>query len=56
MIVSQEFNLTSQTRKFSRKELYELRDKSGLSRREFYLRMVENIELKEKVDIGGHIL
>lgn len=56
VIVSQEFNLTSQTGKFSQKELYELRDKSGLSRREFYLRMVENIELKENVDIGGHVL
>ncbi|HLO17904.1 MAG TPA: hypothetical protein VK206_23950 [Anaerolineales bacterium] len=39
--------------KITQRELYELRDKSGLSRQEFYLQMVENAEIKEVVEVGN---
>ena len=51
--VSQEFNLTNQTRKFSRRELYDPRDKSSLSQQEFYLQLVEQLEIKEEVELGN---
>ena len=50
--VKQELNTPTNSRP-SRKELYDLRDRSGLSRQEFYLKMIENIDLKETVEVGG---
>jgi 8-oxo-dGTP pyrophosphatase MutT (NUDIX family) len=51
--VLQEIILPALPEKITRKELYELRDKSGLSRQDFYLKMVERAELKEKVEVSG---
>ncbi len=52
VVVLQELNLPTMPDKITQKELYELRDRSGLSRQEFYLQMVENAELKETNEIG----
>jgi len=54
--VTQEFYLTNQKRKIGRNKLYKLRDKSGLWRQKFYLRLVERLELKEKVEVEGNDL
>ncbi len=51
-VVLQEINLPAMPDKITRKELYELRDRSGLSRQEFYLQMVENAEIKETDEFG----
>jgi hypothetical protein len=51
--ISQEFVLTNQAWKISRKDLYELRDQSGLSRQDFYLQLVDQLEIKEKVELGN---
>ncbi len=37
----------------SRKEFYGLRDQSGLSRQEFYLKRISQAEIKEIVEVGG---
>ena len=50
--VLQEFKLPVMTDKITRQELYELRDRSGLSRQGFYLQVVENAELKETMEVG----
>ena len=50
--VLQEFKLPSMPEKISQKELLELLVKSGLSRQEFYLQMVEGIEAREIVEVG----
>jgi ADP-ribose pyrophosphatase YjhB (NUDIX family) len=50
--VLQEFQLPTLADKITRQELYELRDRSGLSRQEFYLQMVEGTELKETLEVG----
>ena len=50
--VLQEFKLPSMPEKISQKELLELFVKSGLSRQEFYLQMVEGIEAREIVEVG----
>jgi len=39
--------------KVSRKELYSLRDQSGLSRQEFYLQMLDGAIVKENVEVGN---
>ncbi len=52
VVVLQELNLPTMPDEITQKELYELRDRSGLSRQEFYLQMVENAELKETNEIG----
>lgn len=41
------------TRTYTRKELYELRDRSGLSRQQFYLQRLEEAEIIEKVEVGN---
>lgn len=51
--VLQEFKMSRMPEKITHEELYELRDKSGLSRQDFYLKMFENSELKEKVEVNG---
>jgi ADP-ribose pyrophosphatase YjhB (NUDIX family) len=52
VVVLQEFKLPVMPEKITRKELYDLRDQSGLSRQEFYLRMLEKVETREIVEIG----
>jgi hypothetical protein len=53
VVVLQEINFPAMPDKITRKELYKLRDQSGLSRQEFYLRMVENAAIKEVVEVNG---
>jgi hypothetical protein len=36
----------------TKEELYAMRDRSGLPRQEFYLKMFENAEIKEVVEVG----
>jgi hypothetical protein len=40
-------------RKLSRSELYQLRDQSNLSRRQFYLQLVQDVELDDIVEVEG---
>ncbi len=51
--VLQEISVPTFPEKLTRKELIELRDKSGLPRQEFYLQMIERAELKEKIEVSG---
>lgn len=53
VVVLQEFKLPAMQEKITRKELYDLREKSGLSRQEFYLQMIEKAESREIVEVGG---
>ena len=50
--MKQELNL-SNANTLSRKELYEMRDKSGLSRQGFYLRRIAQAEIREIIEVGG---
>jgi ADP-ribose pyrophosphatase YjhB (NUDIX family) len=50
--VTQEFDLPNYPKDRERKELYALRDQSGLSRQEFYLRMIEGGAYNEKMEVG----
>jgi len=50
--VRQELNLPIEN-KPSRKELYALRDQSGLSRRQFYLDRIAQAEIKEVIEVSG---
>lgn len=49
--VRQEINI--QDPKYTRKELYELRDRSGLTRQQFYLQRLERAEITEKIEVGA---
>ena len=40
------------TKQYTRKEIYEARDRSGLSRQQFYLQRFENAEINEVVEVG----
>lgn len=51
--VLQEFDLPTMPNGLTRKELIERRDQSGLSRQDFYLQMLDNAELIEKVEVNG---
>jgi 8-oxo-dGTP pyrophosphatase MutT (NUDIX family) len=51
-VVLQEYKLPAMPERFSRQELTERFVRSGLSRQEFYLQMVDNVEIKETVEIG----
>jgi 8-oxo-dGTP pyrophosphatase MutT (NUDIX family) len=53
VVVLQEFNLPDMPPKITRNELIELRDTSGLSRQDFYLKMFEQAEIKERVEVDG---
>jgi ADP-ribose pyrophosphatase YjhB (NUDIX family) len=53
IIVLQEFKLPAMPNSITRSELIELRDKSGLSRQDFYSQMFEKAELIEKVEVSG---
>jgi ADP-ribose pyrophosphatase YjhB (NUDIX family) len=50
--VLQEFKAPNMPEKIARKELYNLRDESGLPPQEFYLQMIENMEVKEVLEVG----
>jgi ADP-ribose pyrophosphatase YjhB (NUDIX family) len=52
VVVLQEIILPNMPDKIERKELYELRDKSGLPRQAFYLQMIENAEMMETIEVG----
>jgi len=52
IVVLQEIKLPTMPDQLTRKELYERRDKSGLSREEFYLKMIEKAEVQEIVEVG----
>jgi 8-oxo-dGTP diphosphatase len=51
--VLHELNVPTFPEKLTRKELIELRDKSGLARQEFYLQIMEQAELKEHIEVFG---
>ena len=51
-VVLQEYTLPAMPDKIKRKELYEMREASGLSRQDFYLKMIEGAEIKETVEVG----
>lgn len=53
VIVLQEINFPAMPDKITQKELYKLRDQSGLARQEFYLQIVENAEIKEVVEVSS---
>lgn len=50
--VRQEIKL-SDTRQYTRREIYELRDQSGLPRQQFYLQRLKDAEITEVVEVGG---
>lgn len=54
--VLQEFKLPAFPGNITWKELLELRDRSGLSRQEFYLQVIEKVEIKEIVEVGMNSL
>ena len=51
--VLQEFKFPEMPSSLSRKDLVELRDKSGLSRQDFYIRMFERAEQMETTEVPG---
>jgi hypothetical protein len=53
IVVLQEINVPAFPENVTRKELIELRDKSDLSRQDFYIKLIEQAELKEKIEISG---
>ncbi len=50
--VLQEIKIPMMSNQMTQKELLELYNRSGLSRQEFYLQMVEKAELKEILEVG----
>jgi ADP-ribose pyrophosphatase YjhB (NUDIX family) len=50
--VLQEIKMPTLPENFSRKELLELRDKSGLSRQDFYIKIMEHADLNENMEVG----
>lgn len=51
--VLQEIKSPEMRGELTRDELYERRDRSGLSRQGFYLRMIEGVEVEETVEVDG---
>jgi ADP-ribose pyrophosphatase YjhB (NUDIX family) len=51
--VLHEINVPTLPEKLTRNELIALRDKSGLSRQEFYLQIIGQAELKENIEVSG---
>jgi ADP-ribose pyrophosphatase YjhB (NUDIX family) len=49
----QEFLLPNYPDGMDRKELYTLRDSSSLSRQEFYLHLIEDVKIKEEIEIAN---
>jgi len=52
MSVRQEIKIAD-TKSYTRQEIYEARDRSGLSRQQFYLQRFENAEMTEIVEVGN---
>lgn len=52
-VVLHEVNVPTFPEKLTREELIELRDESGLSRQEFYLQLIKQAVLKEKIELRG---
>ncbi len=50
--VRQEIKI-SDTKTYTRKEIYETCDRSGLTRQQFYLQRLEDAEMKEIVEVGS---
>ena len=51
--VVHEINVPTLPEKLTRKELIELRDRSGLPRQGFYLQIIEQMEFKEDIEVRG---
>ena len=51
MSVRQEIKI-SDTRNYTRKEIYEARDRSGLTRQQFYFQRFENAEFNDIIEVG----
>ena len=51
--VLQEFKVPAMPQGITRRELMELRDSSGLSRQDFYIKLFENAEVKETTEVIG---
>lgn len=51
--VLQEFSFQEAPQKLTRRELVELRDKSGMSRQGFYLRLMQSATIRETVELPG---
>lgn len=51
-VVLQEIKLPKIPHELTREELYELRDRSGLPRQEFYLQMLDDMEIRETLEVG----
>ena len=54
LVVLQEIRSPQLPDQITKEEFYALRDRSGLPRQEFYLRMFENAEIREVVEVGQH--
>lgn len=54
LAVLQEFTIPAFTEKISRKELIKLRDDSGMSRQEFYTKLMHDATIAEKIEVGDH--
>ena len=53
VVVLQEYTLPAMPEKITQYGLFELFAKSGLSRQEFYLKMIDGAEAKEIVEVGN---
>jgi NADH pyrophosphatase NudC (nudix superfamily) len=53
IVVLQEMKIPAMPEKMTRRELMDLRDESGLSRQEFYLKIMEDAEFREVVEVCG---
>ena len=51
--ISQTFSLQNYPKGIDQKSLYELRDNSETSRRDFYLHLIEGATYEEKVEVGN---
>jgi ADP-ribose pyrophosphatase YjhB (NUDIX family) len=52
-IVVKQDEKNSNANRISRSDLYRLRDQSGLSRREFYLQLVQDVKIDDIVEVDG---
>ncbi len=53
IVVAQDINSPGMPDKITGRQLYELRDKSGLPPQEFYIHMMENAEIEETVEVNN---
>lgn len=52
LVVWQEIRSPQLPDQITKEELYALRDRSGLPRQDFYLKIFENAEIREVVEVG----